>query len=94
MTGAAADRLFAFARTGGSGAAITLVPRLARPLLIPGDGIQLDAGALRDSAIRLPEPLAGREWRSLFDSEAGFGGGSIAAPMALARWPVALLVAA
>jgi (1->4)-alpha-D-glucan 1-alpha-D-glucosylmutase len=92
LSGPAGDRLFASARIDDRAAAITIVPRIARPLLRGGDSIGLSPEALRGTQIELPERLGRYMFRHLVTGQHLTPALGLDAAALLAPWPVALLV--
>ena len=96
--GARADSLFAFARTDGHAAAITVVPRLVASLLPDATGAPTGDAVWSDTSIALARDghaFGGRRYRNVFtDDVIDCGGDTLAAATVLQRFPVALLVPA
>jgi (1->4)-alpha-D-glucan 1-alpha-D-glucosylmutase len=72
VAGGESRRVFAFARTLGSVAAVVAVPRLAMPLLEESGRPSLAADAWGDTRVLLPPELQDRSWRPVV-GEAGAG---------------------
>jgi maltooligosyltrehalose synthase len=93
VTGARANHLVAFARRLDSGIAIVVVPRFPHALLGDGDGIIIDSGVWKDTAL-IFEGASPVVWRSIFDGRMIHGANKkIPATSILSRCPVALLIA-
>jgi (1->4)-alpha-D-glucan 1-alpha-D-glucosylmutase len=96
--GQAAERLVCFARRAAGGCLLVVTPRLVAPLLPDDSGLRIPAAAWHDTRVRLPDQPAARVWRDVFSgetihSESDGSGRWIAAADALARFPVAALLA-
>jgi malto-oligosyltrehalose synthase len=92
ITGGLADRMVAFARIGDQGAVIVVVPRLAHDLLRCGDQIGLEPAGLADSAVILPERIAGRKLRCvLTGDEMPRADPQVPLPDLLSQFPLAVL---
>jgi (1->4)-alpha-D-glucan 1-alpha-D-glucosylmutase len=94
-SGLHAEHVFAFARLGPDGeAAVTIVPRLTVSLATEGEP-PLGAQTWSETTLALPPELTDRRWRSALDGRdvSGEGGAALRVGDALARLPVALLVA-
>jgi len=91
-TGARGDQVVAFARALGEQASITVVGR-HYVRLCEGDGRPLGP-AWQDTAVALPQALAGRRFRDVFTGRVlGTREGSLAAAEVFTHLPVALLEA-
>jgi (1->4)-alpha-D-glucan 1-alpha-D-glucosylmutase len=95
--GPRSDCVFAFARTGDLGIAITCVPRLIATLTPDGSTAPLGSAVWADTRIELPGPAYDRSFRNVFTGaivapERRGDGRSIPAATLFERFPVALLV--
>lgn len=90
VEGARAGHVCAFIRSGGGGAALTVVPRL--PLTLTGGQQRppTGAGVWQDTRLLLPEAVAGKSLENLLTGERAGGQTSVALAQALAEWPVGL----
>ncbi|MBA4064341.1 MAG: malto-oligosyltrehalose synthase [Isosphaera sp.] len=92
-TGAKANHVFAFLRTGGDrAAALVVLPRLPVGLVPDRDRLPLGRRVWGDTAVSLPEGYAGGRWANAFTGEVVAAAGPVAVAEALGVFPVALLV--
>jgi (1->4)-alpha-D-glucan 1-alpha-D-glucosylmutase len=97
-TGPGQDHVFSFVRRQGDEMALVVVPRLLTRLPESPDGLPLDEQVWQDTALVLPEAVAGRRWQNVFTSEevsSAGGQGEVTLPVreVFAHFPVALLLA-
>jgi (1->4)-alpha-D-glucan 1-alpha-D-glucosylmutase len=97
--GERADRLFGFARSLGSAAALVVVPRLTASLTATKEGWPLGSAAFGDTTLRLPPAVAGKRLFNVFTGEeltaaasAASGEKRVAAGTALAKFPIGLWI--
>ena len=92
--GAKAAHVFAFARRLGEAAALVVVPRLAAGLVPEARRVPIGRDVWADTAVRLPEGLAGR-WANVLTGEPVVADGKpLAVAEALGVFPAAVLVRA
>jgi (1->4)-alpha-D-glucan 1-alpha-D-glucosylmutase len=92
LRGPRARQAVAFVRILGDQAAIAIVPRLAHTLL-EGDVPHVPAENWRGTEVALPRRLAGRRWEERLTGAAYDCDDHVSLEIALAQWPVALLLA-
>jgi (1->4)-alpha-D-glucan 1-alpha-D-glucosylmutase len=98
VAGVRAGHLCAYARRLGADAIVVLIPRLYARLMGERGDLPLGERVWGDTAIELPEGLAGERWRNVFDgvviaAQSGARGHFLPVSQALANFPVALLAA-
>lgn len=91
VEGTAADHVLAFARRDDRQAVVTIVPRLTLALLEGGSAPLIPAKRWGDTAVRLPEELAGQAWYNVVTGDVVSATDSIALAEALQHFPVAVL---
>jgi (1->4)-alpha-D-glucan 1-alpha-D-glucosylmutase len=91
VQGTAAEHAIAFARTHGRDAVVTIAPRACLDLLRGETTPLVPVQRWSDTAVKLPEPLAGRRWRNVVTSELLTANGSLRVGEALEHFPAALL---
>jgi malto-oligosyltrehalose synthase len=92
LEGPAADHAIAFARRREDGAAITIVARLAKGLLGPGDDIIIPVSAWSNTRFRLPTGVSSRYRNTITGAEFVAPEGGVPVRVALADLPVALMI--
>lgn len=70
VVGAAREHAVSFARRDGNHAILTVLPRLVATLTREEQKLPLGAAVWGDTAVVLPEDLAGTDWRNRFTGEA------------------------